>query len=36
LSRMGMVSCNPSSCKLGGQCVQKTTIESMRHMVNDF
>ena len=36
LSRMGMVSCNPSVCKLGGQCVQKTTIESMRHMVNDF
>ena len=36
LSRMGMVSCNPSSCKLGGQCVQKTTIESMRHMVNYF
>jgi len=36
MSRMGMSSCNPSVCKQGGNCVQKSTIEDMRTMVNDF
>jgi hypothetical protein len=36
MSRMGMASCNPTVCKLGGRCIQKTTIEDMRQMVTDF
>lgn len=36
MSRMGMSSCNPSVCKQGGDCVQKSTIADMRQMVNDF
>jgi hypothetical protein len=36
MSRMGMLSCNPSVCKLGGACIQKSTFEDMRQMVNDF
>ena len=36
MSRMGMVSCNRTVCKLGGNCVQQSTIADMRQMVNDF
>jgi hypothetical protein len=36
MSRMGMASCNPTVCKLGGDCVQKTTIADMRQMVSEF
>ena len=36
MSRMGMTSCNPSTCLYGGECVQSTTIADMRTMVNDF
>ena len=36
MTRMGMLSCNPSVCKLGGNCVQNSTIADMRNMVNDF
>jgi len=36
MSRMEMTSCNPTVCKNGGDCVQKTTIADMRQMVQDF
>jgi len=36
MSRMGMTSCNPTVCKFGGECVQKSTIADMRQMVLDF
>lgn len=36
MTRMGMVSCNPAVCKVGGNCVQKSTIADMRQIVNDF
>jgi hypothetical protein len=36
MTRMGMLSCNPSVCKLGGTCVQNSTIADMRNMVKDF
>lgn len=36
ITRMGMASCNPTVCKLGGECVQNSTIADMRQMVKDF
>eukprot|EP01035_Chromulina_nebulosa_P027919 gene27919-36780_t len=36
MTRMEMLSCNPSVCKLGGNCVQNCTIADMRNMVKDF
>ena len=36
IPRTKVMSCNPRLCKFGGTCVEKTTIEDMKYMMEQF